>query len=317
MSKAKIFICSPILFITTYFSDYVLVPAASHGQVISALTEQGFVFESTSTSTSNNPNNPFESTTTNMAGHHWSRPSSSSLSTLTSTSFLPQGLFGHHLPPPSPITPPPTTVSELQTRTFNLLEKRDIAPQVLSSVRLVQCAGHKSYRPSSSDSGGRSTSAEAAQDLSLQLGLVKCLTHPPSFLSVTLTGTEPPALLLEEGMLRACFNPRVEQDMEDQVLLYNAQSVLTPIMLDLEALPLEATGIVCGVAARLADGSAAGAGGPVRGGRSGHGSWDEDGSGNGNGGIEMSYLSTARTGTVLVEEIDLADAMRALGIEDT
>jgi len=61
-------------------------------------------------------------------------------------------------------------------------------------------------------------------------------------------------------------------------------------VLDLRDLPLEATGIVCGVAARLV-------------GRTRLGLLDA---------VEMSYLSTARAGTVMVAEGELARAMAAL-----
>lgn len=91
--------------------------------------------------------------------------------------------------------------------------------------------------------------------------------------------------------------------------------MLVPITLDLRELPLEASGIVCGVAGRLAQGTKMqwlGQGSPVEspGGRersSGGGGADPDG-----GGTEISFLSTARAGTVIVKESDLDRAMKAL-----
>ena len=88
-----------------------------------------------------------------------------------------------------------------------------------------------------------------------------------------------------------------------------------PITLDLRELPLEASGIVCGVAGRLAQGTKMqelGQGSPVvgPGGReksSSGGGTDPDG-----GGTEISFLSTARAGTVIVKESELDRAMRAL-----
>ena len=77
----------------------------------------------------------------------------------------------------------------------------------------------------------------------------------------------------------------------DNVLLGNKDAVLIPITLDLQPLPFEATGIVCGVAGKLAGGSETG---PLL--------WP----------IEMSYLSTARAGTVMVDEKDIERAMAAL-----
>lgn len=66
-------------------------------------------------------------------------------------------------------------------------------------------------------------------------------------------------------------------------------AVLVPITLDLRDLPLEATGIVCGVAGRV-----------------------------GATGADLSFLSTARAGTVLVRVQEIDDAIRALeeGVEE-
>jgi hypothetical protein len=96
--------------------------------------------------------------------------------------------------------------------------------------------------------------------------------------------------------------------------------VLVPITLDLRELPLEASGIVCGVAGRLAQGTKKqgfGQGSPVEGpgerekssggGSGGGGDADPDG-----GGTEISFLSTARAGTVIVKESELDRALRAL-----
>ena len=71
------------------------------------------------------------------------------------------------------------------------------------------------------------------------------------------------------------------------VLLTNSEE-LVPITLNLEPLPLEATGIVCAVAGKLV------------------------GNGNPLSAVEMSYLSTARAGTVMVHERDLERTVEAL-----
>ena len=76
----------------------------------------------------------------------------------------------------------------------------------------------------------------------------------------------------------------------DNVLLGSKDSLLIPIILDLESLPFEATGIVCGIAGRLVGGH------------------------NILRAIEMSYLSTAKAGTVMVEEEDLEAAVGALRV---
>lgn len=76
----------------------------------------------------------------------------------------------------------------------------------------------------------------------------------------------------------------------DNVLLGSKDELLIPIMLDLAPLPFEATGIVCGIAGRLVGA---------------HSVMQT---------IEMSYLSTAKAGIVIVEESDLEQAMMALRV---
>ena len=176
--------------------------------------------------------------------------------------------------PPSP--PPATTVSELQIKTFETLRKQSVVPQVNKNTRLVLCAGRRS-----------SNKGRGGDDRGLYLGLVKCLISKPQFLSVTLTDTEPASLLLEKEML-SMFG-------SDDALLGSKEDVLIPILLDLRGLPVDSTGIVCGVAGKLVGGTA---GGIL----------------DGTEAIEMSYLSTARAGTVIVAEDDLARAVAALGM---
>ena len=137
----------------------------------------------------------------------------------------------------------------------------------------MRCAGRR-------DQPGTPSTDEAG----LQLGLIKCLIHEPRFLCLTLTSDEPASLLLEKRLL---LNFGVED-----VLFRNTEDHLIPIILDLDPLPLEATGIVCGIAGQLIGASG--------------GSMES---------IEMSYLSTARAGTVMVDEKDLHRAMECLGVE--
>ncbi|KAK7188882.1 hypothetical protein PSPO01_04991 [Paraphaeosphaeria sporulosa] len=241
-----------IFFITTYFSDYILVPIRYRSQVVHALEERGFIFED-QTSSYVNPS-------------HHSRQHSS-----------PQSF---EVRPPG--TPPPATVSELQTRTFATLKRRNIIPTVDSCLRLVQCAGRRDSANSINEGRNRSSMTSAADD-ALHLGLVKCLISPPypKFLSLTLTDTEPASLLLDHSLL-----PNFASD----ILLGSKDDFLIPITLDLRDLPMESTGIICGVAGRLVGGTA----------------------GQLESAVEMSYLSTARAGTVMVAEDELKRALGAL-----
>ncbi|KAF2626712.1 hypothetical protein BU25DRAFT_343525 [Macroventuria anomochaeta] len=173
-----------------------------------------------------------------------------------------------------PGTPPPATVSELQVRTFATLKRRNIVPTVDSQIRLVQCGS----RRDSQSNGSTNPAADA-----LHLGLVKCLISPPcpKFLSLTLADSEPASLLIDHTLL-ANFSPNVLMGSKDEYLI--------PITLDLRDLPAESTGIVCGVAGRLVGETSEGFQKPV----------------------EMSYLSTARAGTVMVQEHELERALEAL-----
>jgi hypothetical protein len=218
-----------IFFITTYFSDYILVPLRHRAQVVKALEAQGFQFED-QTSSYINPQ------------HHGRKTSVSSF----------------EVQPPG--TPPPTTISELQTRTFATLKRRNIVPTVDPGIRLVQCAGRRDVANGMNQARNRNSMTSAADD-ALHL--------------------EPAALLLDDTLL-----PNFTQD----VLLGSKDEYLIPIALDLRDLPMESTGIVCGVAGRLV------------GATSGH---LEDP-------VSMSYLSTARAGSVMVAEEELERALGAL-----
>ena len=109
-----------------------------------------------------------------------------------------------------------------------------------------------------------------------------------------MTQDEPASLVLE----------RPSVGNFGDVLLGSKDEFLVPITLDLGELPFEATGIVCGVAGRLCGGSSGG---------------NDDDEGpteetDGNSKIEMSYLSTTRAGTVMVNEADLERAMGLLKV---
>lgn len=155
-------------------------------------------------------------------------------------------------------------------------------PTVDSDIHLVSCAGRRDSANGMSQNRNRNSMTSAADD-ALHLGLVKCLIAPPHprFLSLTLTDSEPASLLLDHTLL-----PNFTQD----ILLGAKDEYLIPITLDLRDLPVESTGIVCGVAGRLVEAT----------------SVQVDSA------LEMSYLSTARAGTVMVPEEQLGRALGAL-----
>lgn len=73
-----------------------------------------------------------------------------------------------------------------------------------------------------------------------------------------------------------------------EVLLGVKSGILTPIIFDLRKLSIDSVGIVCGVAGILVGATDAG--------------------------MEMSYLSTARAGTVIVAEEESESVMEALRV---
>ena len=157
-------------------------------------------------------------------------------------------------------------------------------PSADESLRLLHCAGHRDPRAVSSE-----------VNLKLQVNLMRCLLDRPNFLSLTLTDTDPFSILLEASLLTSLSYGVQNVDF----LMGSKTDILRPIMLDLRSLPLEATGIVCGVAGRLAEGTSESV-------LSGMGTEG------GNGAVEMSFLSTARAGTVIVSEEELERAVKAL-----
>jgi hypothetical protein len=191
----------------------------------------------------------------NVAATHGRQSSSSSSS--------------HWSQPDSPATPPPSSVSELQNRIISLLKRQNILPRLHPHLRLVQL--------------GARNDQECLNDL--QTGITKCLVHPPEIFSLTLTDLENPSLLLCSETL-SYFGSEY-----NNVLLGSKDEYLAPITLNLQSLPIEATGIVCGVSSKLVGGVM---------------------TGQMMGAVEMRYLSTARGATVIVDEADLERAVELL-----
>jgi hypothetical protein len=247
-----------IFFITTYYTDFILVPSKDHQTVVRALLDRGFEFSERDSA--------------------YIAPTAISHSRGTSTSSEP------------PSTPPPSNVAELQARTFSHLKRRNVVPFVEHSLHLVQCSGKETnskdeYQRHQANDVGSSGKSETSHwldsiDSKLYMALVSALTVQPRFLSVTMSKDDAPSLLLDKVLL-PLFGDSIAGDIEGD---------LVPIFLDLSNLPLDSTGIVCGVAGRLMD--------EMRG---------EDLQG-----PELSYLSTARAGAVILSSEGSARALEAL-----
>jgi hypothetical protein len=257
-----------IFFITTYFSDYILCPVKSRAAVIAALEARGFEL------------------TDDYSGSSY--PSANYAQRPTTASSESSG--GR-----SPGTPPPSTLSDLQARTFATLRARAVTPAVDREIRLRHCS--LVDRPS-------------VDTQALLLTYIRCVMIKPRFFSLTFAEGEAPSVLLEQGMLPLFCAPRRRSSSGSgrsgngngrnassrsesparSLLLGTNSDVLVPIVLDLRTLPLESTGIVCGLAGRLVGATRGELSGPV----------------------EISYLSTARAGSVIVTEEDLERSLRVL-----
>ncbi|KAK0626735.1 ACT domain-containing protein [Immersiella caudata] len=247
-----------IFFITTYYSDFILVPTKDRQSVVTALLARGFEFsEDEAAFKAAGPQSQHS-----RAGSQSSEP---------------------------PSTPPPSSVGELQVRTFEQLKKRNVTPYVEDGLRLIHCSGRESSsitgysgRPSFSrtptGNGARAKSWVDTVDTKLYTSVVSALVSQPRFLSITLAQEDPPSLLLDKELLNVFGDS----------LVGPTEGTLVPIFLDLDNLPFEATGIVSGVAGKLVQ--------DVQMMES----------------AELSYLSTARAGAVILSEEQSIKALAVL-----
>ncbi|KAI1771861.1 ACT domain-containing protein [Hypoxylon cercidicola] len=249
----------PIFFITTYYSDFILVPTKDRQTVVQVLLARNFEFDKDESA--------------------YVSPSAMSHVRGKSQSSDP------------PSTPPPTNVAELQVRTFDLLRKRNVVPYISPYLSLVLCSGRDpsqlidygrrptmSRRPS--ENGHRRSWLDNV-DTKLYTSLISVLAKQPRFLSITLAQEDPPSLLLDKEHL-GVFGDSLVGDTEGD---------LVPIFLDLVNLPLEATGIVSGVAGKLISEMG----------------MEETGVSS-----ELSYLSTARAGAVILSSQQSMKALEVL-----
>ncbi|KAI8633041.1 ACT domain-containing protein [Xylariaceae sp. FL1651] len=250
----------PIFFITTYYSDFILVPRKRRATVVQALLARNFECIDDETA--------FVSPTAMSHGRARSQGSE----------------------PPS--TPPPSSVAELQKRTFDLLKKRNVVPYICDGLSLVQCSGrdvsqlidyssHRLPLSRQTTGNGHRTSWLDNVDTKLYTSLIAVLAGQPRFLSITLALDDPPSLLLDKTLVNV-FGDSLVGDTEGDLM---------PIFLDLVDLPLEATGIVSGVAGKLVD--------EMR--------MVETGVS-----AELSYLSTARAGAVVLSNEQSMKALKVL-----
>ena len=283
-----------IFFITTYFSDYVLVPVRARHTVVTTLQQRGFVFSAEAEA--------YVSQLSPMLHQNYSLNSPSRERPQTASS---SGSESRPHSSSMPSTPPAKDIPELQIRTFTKLMKNGIEPTVDTTLRLFSCAGSRecdggSVRQLKDDlmqvllaSNPPSPLKQESSGQTLRdIDDTHALDYAARFLSMTLS-SEPVSILMEEHLLsrlgKTLFGAKAEED------------ALVPIIFDLRALGWTATGIVGGVAGRLSQG-------PIT------DQLEEQDIEQ----VEISFLSSAKAGSVIVQAKQLKKALRALemGIEE-
>lgn len=247
----------PIFFITTYWADFIMVPAKDHKVVVETLEAKGFEFSDID------------------GGYVVPTPISHTRGNSSLSMSMP------------PSTPPPSNVGELQKRTFAQLKKRNVVPFVVPGLQLVQCSGKDMVssglsRPGSNGGNGPFSGKPHwldGLDTRLYLALISTLISQPRFLSLTLSSDDTPSLLVDKALL-GIFGDSIVGDTD---------GFMIPIFLDLSNLPVESTGIVCGVAGTLVE--------------------DMRMSGLAK---DLSYLSTAKAGAVMLGPEGSARALEVL-----
>ncbi len=315
-----------IFFITTYFCDYVLIPVKEKQKVIKALENQSFIFSNSDFS--NNYIGIQNKTDNNRYRHHHHhhhhhhRKSQQYGIRDTKTSNLTKELnglsIGSDLVNHTSILDP-----KLELTTFDLFSKNDIKPIVEDKVELVLTGARSLYM---SNNGNEDC---------LQLALVKILLQHPNFFSVTIINDSSEVSLLLEKKYIDCgdssddgynnYNYNYPEELDashnhlnnltrspspfftsppisinKDLLMGSLTDTIIPIWFDLSELPIDCTGVVAGVANRLVGNSK----GKTPSGRR-----------FGSHLVHMSYLSTVKSGVVMIERENIDAALSALAIE--
>ncbi|TQS37078.1 hypothetical protein Golomagni_02457 [Golovinomyces magnicellulatus] len=189
--------------------------------------------------------------------------------------------------------PLPTLVAELRDRALKTLKERDVVPSIDQDLSLVMCSGCEAplrrWRYSSENGPVNPKSSHAAStwlsrtNSAFYTALISALANLPRFLSVTLALDDVPSLLIDKKLLRL-FSDSIKGDFK---------TVLVPISL-LSKLPAEMTGLVCGVASLLVKEIC------------------RLNAENGRKLTELSFLSTAKVGTVILGEDQSRKSLIAL-----
>lgn len=188
--------------------------------------------------------------------------------------------------PASPVTEKPLFESDL-TNSADSSGPPPLSPdlQSLGESTFEQFSA-KGVRPEINTStkllltGARAQNKSTHLHSSMYLKIIEILITPPTYFSLTITDGLEVSFIINQDMVHA---------FPTELLLGSVTDFLIPISFDLSALPEDSTGIVAGVASRLL--------------KAPHDSLTI---------MQMSYLSTAKSGVVMISEEDLNLAISAL-----
>lgn len=310
----------PIFFIPTYFSDYVVVPFSAKNRVTRTLEARGFVFSNTANSYVNvggsngggsetpspmSPavDSPYASESNRNSLYLSSLESSvaslRSVSSTDSTDSRPPLLEG------APLSP---YLASLGAQTIDTFRRNSVRPVINIGTKLL-LTGMRSR-----SSGGGQSPAGGQHD-NIFLSIVHTLIHPPDFFSITIVnGTE----------VSFIVNQETAEKFSIEALLGSKTDYVIPISFDFSNLPEDSTGIVAGVASQLyaydpekpfpqlvgkpfsSNGTSNNRNSTISL-SSSIASFQSDL-------IQMSYLSTAKSGVVMVSEVDVPVATAALSV---
>ncbi|CRJ86864.1 hypothetical protein BN1723_000197 [Verticillium longisporum] len=213
----------PIFFISTYYSDFILVPAKDRATVLAALTARGFQCPA-------DHGNRFVA----------SRPGGSG-----------SGLAASSTPTPeSPADADAATLATLFDRTFAQLKTRNVVPSVDPTLRLVQLSARETPLPNRGSPtsfslpglGSRQTTSSTSSrrappptwldtsDARLYASVVSALVACPRFFSLTLAVDDPPSLLLDRALVPLFGDTLVGSADEELVATRNVVPSVDPTL---------------------------------------------------------------------------------------
>lgn len=233
-----------LFFLSSHFTDIVLIPYRLKDQVVRILTKKNFEFSHVSQSYLVNPNIP---------SHANDSPGS-----------------------------PRETITELEDNTLKLFRDAQIMPKIDKKVRLLLTGARPGQVHHSINKAARCISSGEV----------------PEYFAITRTSLNEISLILPGSARR-----RSAMGFDYTRIIGSALDTIVPISLDLTKLPLDATGIVAGLASRLFT--------SIK-------SVPEA-----TGTFEMSYLSMARSAILMIPRENLyvvskmIKAMKNSSIEDT